>query len=228
MARARCDKSVEAEKLYNGGMKLCDIARRLSVPDATVRRWKSKQGWGKKKQSERSLINEKRSLTKANENRTEKPNRNRGGQTNNTNAVKHGGYMQMYSSVLSENEMELLPLLMKMTPKERLNVLYSIMQMREINMLGYINSIESGADVTHEKTIIQSGQGKTNKIKETRKNQLPIYNDALTRLQAEMRKTAETLQKIDDREIDDSSIDAVVELLSEVRKQSDEINEKTG
>lgn len=49
MPRARSDKSVEAEKLYHSGKKLVDIARDMSVPDSTVRCWKSDQDWDKVK-----------------------------------------------------------------------------------------------------------------------------------------------------------------------------------
>ncbi len=55
MARQRSEKSIEAEKLYRSGMKLVDIAKTLAVPEGTVRRWKSNQGWdGKGNQTERS------------------------------------------------------------------------------------------------------------------------------------------------------------------------------
>ena len=45
MARARSPSSIEAEKLYQDGMKLVDIAKKIGVPDSTVRRWKSTQKW---------------------------------------------------------------------------------------------------------------------------------------------------------------------------------------
>ena len=61
MARARSPSSIEAEKLYQDGMKLVDIAKKIGVPDSTVRRWKSTQKWdesegeqSKKKETERS------------------------------------------------------------------------------------------------------------------------------------------------------------------------------
>ena len=56
MPRSRGEKSIEAEKLYHTGEKLVDIAKRLGVPEGTVRRWKSDQDWdGQKKQTERSV-----------------------------------------------------------------------------------------------------------------------------------------------------------------------------
>ena len=45
MARARSPNSIEAEEMYKNGMKLVDIAKKLDVPDSTVRRWKSTQNW---------------------------------------------------------------------------------------------------------------------------------------------------------------------------------------
>ena len=45
MARARSPSSIEAERLYQDGMKLVDIAKKIGVPDSTVRRWKSTQKW---------------------------------------------------------------------------------------------------------------------------------------------------------------------------------------
>ena len=49
MARARSPSSIEAEKLYQEGMKLVDIAKKIGVPDSTVRRWKSTQKWDENK-----------------------------------------------------------------------------------------------------------------------------------------------------------------------------------
>lgn len=53
MPRLRSPDSIEAEKLYKTGMSLADIARKLSKPEGTVRRWKSTQKWNVK-ESERS------------------------------------------------------------------------------------------------------------------------------------------------------------------------------
>ena len=52
MARSRSPDSIVAEELYNKGMSLVEIAKKLDKPEGTVRRWKSTQGWGDK--SERS------------------------------------------------------------------------------------------------------------------------------------------------------------------------------
>lgn len=61
MARARSPNSIEAEKMYRSGMKLVDIAKKLDVPEGTVRRWKSTQKWddkgkGKSERSDRKSV----------------------------------------------------------------------------------------------------------------------------------------------------------------------------
>ena len=60
MARARSPNSIEAEKMYRSGMKLVKIAKKMGVPEGTVRRWKSTQKWDdkEKNKSERSEKNE--------------------------------------------------------------------------------------------------------------------------------------------------------------------------
>lgn len=60
MANKKSEKAKEARKLYDGGMKLIDIADKLNVPSGTVRRWKSTQYWDKQK-SERSDSKSERS-----------------------------------------------------------------------------------------------------------------------------------------------------------------------
>ncbi len=50
MAKAQDDGlkklKAEAQSLYENGMKLTDIAKKIGKPDGTVRRWKSEGGWG--------------------------------------------------------------------------------------------------------------------------------------------------------------------------------------
>ena len=46
MPKQRNEKSIEAEQLYQEGMKLVDIAEKLDIPPGTIRRWKSTYKWG--------------------------------------------------------------------------------------------------------------------------------------------------------------------------------------
>ena len=56
MPRAPSEKVTQAEKLFNDGMAMVEIAKKLGVSDGTVRSWKNRYGWGtnsKKKQMQR-------------------------------------------------------------------------------------------------------------------------------------------------------------------------------
>lgn len=64
MARSPNQKAEKARELYNGGMKLVEIASQLDVPAGTVRRWKSTYHWDGEQQSERSEKKSERSESK--------------------------------------------------------------------------------------------------------------------------------------------------------------------
>ena len=119
MGRTRSPDSIQAEQLFQEGMKLVDIAKKMKVPEGTVRRWKSTQRWddstpqnGKKKQSERSdkKNNGKPSVRKRgapiNNHKAvgHKPNVPKG----NKRALKHGGYPIMLRDALDDEEYKLL------------------------------------------------------------------------------------------------------------------------
>lgn len=79
MARAPDPRIEQAKAMYLQGMKLVEIANRLSLPEGTVRRWKCTHKW----ENERS----DRSSNK----KTNVRIRKRGGQPKNKNAVGNGG-----------------------------------------------------------------------------------------------------------------------------------------
>jgi len=121
MPRAPSEKMKQAEKLYQEGMKQVDIAKKLGIPEGTVRRWKHEHDWdgkGKKKQSERS---EKDKPEKANARKktkgAPKGNQNAKGNAGNPKpkkkispnaAVKHGGYVPVFMDALDDDEQELI------------------------------------------------------------------------------------------------------------------------
>lgn len=101
------------EEMYKNGMKLVDIAKKLDVPDSTVRRWKSTQNWDGKTKGKK---NERSQKKKTNA-------RHKGGQPGNRNAVgnkggplkpgdkiaeKHGAYSSVYWDVLDEAEKDMI------------------------------------------------------------------------------------------------------------------------
>ncbi len=45
MRRTASDKKVEAEKMFQSGMKLADIAKELEIPEGTIRSWKNRYKW---------------------------------------------------------------------------------------------------------------------------------------------------------------------------------------
>ena len=75
MARAPDQRAVEAKELYDKGLKLIEIAKKLDVPVGTVRSWKNRQCW-----DNATLQKKKRNVAKK-----------RGGQPGNKNAKGHGG-----------------------------------------------------------------------------------------------------------------------------------------
>lgn len=101
MPRARSAKADEALALYKQGLKLVEIAKRLGVPEGTVRRWKCTHHWDGK-QNERSGKN--------------KPNvrkRKRGGQPGNHNASgppknKHAEKYGFFTKYLPDETLEII------------------------------------------------------------------------------------------------------------------------
>lgn len=119
MPRAPSEKTVEAQKLFDEGMKLTDIAKSLGVPEGTVRSWKNRGKWGtaspKKNECNvaKDIKDENATLQK----------RKRGGQPGNLNAKggkggaaplrnknaeKHGAYSKIYWDALDDEDLQLL------------------------------------------------------------------------------------------------------------------------
>lgn len=81
MPRKPDERIIQAKELYLKGLKLVEIASQLSLPEGTVRRWKSTYKWD----NERSDKNSERSDKK------------KGGQPSNKNAEKHGFLLEVSS-----------------------------------------------------------------------------------------------------------------------------------
>lgn len=110
MPRARDsnrDRAFEIYKEHGGKIDLVEIASQLSISAGTVRGWKSKDNWD-------GILN--RTLRK----NTERSKRKKGGQRGNKNSVdsgapcgnqnalKHGGYSDVYWDALSDEEKKML------------------------------------------------------------------------------------------------------------------------
>lgn len=118
MPRVPSEKMIEAEKLFNDGMAMVEISKKLGVSDGTVRSWKNRYGWGDKSKKNKRNVAKK----KDNKNAT-LHKRKKGGQPGNKNAkggsgnptpnpppdvTKHGGYVPVFMDALDEDEQELV------------------------------------------------------------------------------------------------------------------------
>lgn len=98
MPRAKNAKADEALALYRQGLKLVDIAKKLEIPEGTVRRWKCTQHWDGE-QSERS----EKSKASVRKRGGQPGNRNRAAPKGNKRAEKFG----FYSKYLPEETREI-------------------------------------------------------------------------------------------------------------------------
>ncbi len=165
MPRAPSEKMLEAEKLFNGGMAMVDIAKKLGISDGTVRSWKNRHGWGDKSKKNKCNVAKKDSKKNATLQK-----RKRGGQKGNTNAkggsgnprptnttppdrTKHGGYRPVFMDALDDDEMDLVAAVPKDTELQLMEQI-QLFSIRERRILKAINKyrLQKGdvavADVT--------------------------------------------------------------------------------
>lgn len=151
MPRAPSEKVIEAEKLFNDGMAMVEIAKKLGVSDGTVRSWKNRYGWGNKSKKNKCNVAKKDSKKSATLQK-----KKRGGQPNNQNAkggsgnpnpkhkispnaaVKHGGYVPVFMDALDEDEQELLTTIPEDTEMQLMEQI-QLFSIRERRILKAIN-----------------------------------------------------------------------------------------
>lgn len=121
MPRAPSEKVIEAEKLFNEGIAMVEIAKKFGISDGTVRSWKNRYGWGDK-----SKKNKRNVAKKDDKKNATLQKKKRGGQPGNKNSkgvskgkgnpnpktppdrTKHGGYVPVFMDALDEDEQELI------------------------------------------------------------------------------------------------------------------------
>lgn len=111
MSRARSPKSIEAEKLFQEGKTLIQIAGILEVPEGTVRRWKSTQNWASSKANKGKTNARKQKPNKKKRPGAPKGNQNAvgaGAPLGNVNALVHGGYSAIFWDSLSDQERSMI------------------------------------------------------------------------------------------------------------------------
>lgn len=144
MPKARNSKVDEALALYQQGLKLIEIARKLDIPEGTVRRWKCTYKWD----SERS--------------QPEKPNaRKRGGQPGNRNRAAPKGNKRaekfgFYSKYLPEETLEIFGEIQDADPLDLLwdQIRFSYTAILRAQKIAYVKDAE---DKTIEKIEEKDG-----------------------------------------------------------------------
>lgn len=118
MPRGSSGKRDEAEQLFLDGMKLTDIAKKLEVPEGTVRSWKNRGKWGEpdkknkcnvaKDDDENNATLQKKKRGGQPGNRNAKGGKGGGAPKRNTNAEKHGAYSTFYFDAMDDDERALM------------------------------------------------------------------------------------------------------------------------
>lgn len=106
MPRAKNAKADEALALYRQGLKLIDIAKRLELPEGTVRRWKCTYKWDAGK-SERSQNSQKKKKASARKRGGQKGNKNAVGNTSSKPGNQKAAKFGFYSKYLPDETLEI-------------------------------------------------------------------------------------------------------------------------
>ena len=220
MARARSPSSIEAERLYQDGMKLVDIAKKIGVPDSTVRRWKSTQKWdgnkseqSKKKETERS---DKKKPNARKPKGAPRGNKNAAGHApstpkRNKNAETHGA---------DSEEEHLLMQLQMFSIRER-RLMQRIKHYRELEAENHGLSVKAASKTKKVEDVTDFdgesvGAGKYKKVTETSVTHTEAVMSSIMALEAELTKVQRAKTK-------------AIEALSRLRTESQKLeNEEAG
>lgn len=241
MPRAPGEKKAEAAKLFEKGMKLTDIAKKLDVPEGTVRSWKNREKWGAK-----TPVRNKRNVANndADSNATLQKKKH-GGQPGNKNAVghassvprrnknaeKHGAFSKMYFADIDEEEWEMISC-MADTEEGQLIIqlqLFSIRERRLMNSIKRYRDMETdnhglsvdGVSKTkkvEDLTDIEGeavGSGKYKKVTETTVTHTKAVMGSIVTLETELTKIQKAKTK---------AIEALAQLRMERQKIEDDTN----
>lgn len=171
MGRARSPDSIEAEKLYQKGWKLVDIAKELGVPEGTVRRWKSTQGWESERSDKKANVRKKKGGQLGNKNAT-----GFGAPKQNKNAVTTGEFETLFFDCLEPQELELVDTVV-LDKHSLLLQEIQLLTVREHRMLKRVEWLK--------------GQGSSVELLE----QIQNIENALTRVQASKQRAIDSLHR---------------------------------
>lgn len=180
MPRTPSEKVKQAEQLFNDGMTMVEIAKKLGVSDGTVRSWKNRYGWGTS--SKKNKCNVAKKDDKKNATLQKKK---RGGQPGNKNSkgvskgkgnphphpppdrTTHGGYVPVFMDALDEDEQILIEMISRDTEIQLMEQI-QLFSIRERRILKAINkcreqkgeAISSISRLEQELSTIQSKKTK--------------------------------------------------------------------
>lgn len=217
MPRASNEKKAEAERLFNKGMKLVDIAKKLGIPEGTIRSWKNRGKWGEKT----SKKNQRNVAKDDSENNATLQKKKRGGQPGNRNAEgskggsgaaplrnknaeKHGAFSKVYWDALDDEELDLIDsmgdaeeehLLMQLqmfSVRER-RLMRSIKKYKELEVENHGLAVKavSKTKKVEDATDIDGesiGAGKYKKVTETSVTHTEAVMNSIMALEAELTK----------------------------------------
>lgn len=243
MPRAPSDKKAEAEKLFNKGMKLVDIAKKLGIPEGTIRSWKNRGKWGEKS-SKKNQCNVAKDEARGN---ATLQKRKRGGQPGNRNAEgskggsaplrnknaeTHGAFSKVYWDALDEEELgmiesmgdseeeHLLMQLQMFSIRER-RLMQRIKHYRELEAENHGLSVKAASKTKKVEDVTDFdgesvGAGKYKKVTETSVTHTEAVMSSIMALEAELTKVQRAKTK-------------AIEALSRLRTESQKLeNEEAG
>lgn len=185
MPRGSSGKRDEAEQLFLDGMKLTEIAKKLQIPEGTVRSWKNRGKWGKslkknkcnvaKYDTENNATLQKKKRGGQPGNQNAKGGKGGGAPKRNTNAEKHGAYSTFYLDSMDDNERALI----KDMPTNESALLYeqiAVYTVRERKLM-------------HKIRDFKENLSKGLYVKGVKKNKNSIYEEDSTKPQSEVTST---------------------------------------
>lgn len=209
MARAPNEKVNEAYKLYKKGFKLVEIARKLDIPDGTVRRWKKTYEWDNERSEKRSERSLKKGAPIGNKNATGPPG--------NKHAVTTGEFENIFFDTLEEDELNLIKNI-EIEKRKLLEQEIQLLTVRERRMLKRIELLkEKEMTIVSTKSGVEKGMDTELSEYEATLGQIQSIEDALTRVQDKKQKAIDSLHKF---EMDEHKLElTVMKLELDIMKQ---------
>ena len=204
MARAPDPRIEQAKELYLAGEKLIEIAKRLELPEGTVRRWKCTHKWDAKDTERSDSTKSERSDKKIKRKRGAQPgNKNSsGGPPGNKKAVTTGEFETLLFDCMDEDEKRLIANI----PEDKQRLLLQeigLSSVRERRMLKRIEAVKQSTGYMDDRTSdegmtlvsIETGEQGTKKKYKGKLGQIQAIEEALTRVQAQKQRAIESLHK---------------------------------